>query len=555
VFNDIPGLEDRYLEVMVKLKAYEQEHLLDHYQKLDGESLSSFIEELNKLDFDKMDKERKKLDQKKEQDKITPYPAKHLHDLRTTASETKATWRKKGLEAISRGEVAVVLVAGGQGTRLGFNKPKGMYNIGLPSNKTLFQLQAEKIQKLRALARKYTKKNKDSTIPAPRIPWYIMTSEATHSETVDFLLSGKDAKIHRGNLPREDVKCFRQGMMPCVSKDGKKILLSSVGKIAESPNGNGGLYSALAHSGILKEMKESGIKYVHAYCVDNALTKIADPYFIGFCIDTKADAANKVLPKREPNERVGVMCLRNDEPGVCEYSEITERNKNMRDRSGNLVFGAANICSHFFTTEFLVKFIKEEGGNLPFHIARKAIPTIDEAGRPFKPSQPNGIKMEMFIFDIFAFAENVKCLMVPRASEFSPVKNKPGVGKMDAPDVARADVNRYHISLLKSAGYQISTTAPQGRGAVSMEFNESSFTEQTLKDFSRLNSFGAPKFVLVYGAYVDDGSGRRESWCPDTTTAMGLINKELKDVFANGTYFMLKLPVERQGSSVSRLLL
>eukprot|EP00466_Bigelowiella_natans_P008401 jgi/Bigna1/89858/estExt_fgenesh1_pg.C_560143 len=358
VFNDIPGLEDRYLEVMVRLKAYEQEHLLDHYQKLDGESLSSFIEELNKLDFDKMDKERKKLDQKKEQDKITPYPAKHLHDLRTTASETKATWRKKGLEAISRGEVAVVLVAGGQGTRLGFNKPKGMYNIGLPSNKTLFQLQAEKIQKLRALARKYTKKNKDSTIPAPRIP---CNDDNGGGDELMVM------KIHRGNLPREDVKCFRQGMMPCVSKvggrcnslyfiylkDGKKILLSSVGKIAESPNGNGGLYSALAHSGILKEMKESGIKYVHAYCVDNALTKIADPYFIGFCIDTKADAANKVLPKREPNERVGVMCLRNDEPGVCEYSEITERNKNMRDRSGNLVFGAANICSHFFTTEYL----------------------------------------------------------------------------------------------------------------------------------------------------------------------------------------------------------
>mmetsp|Transcript_497 Transcript_497/g.728 ORF Transcript_497/g.728 Transcript_497/m.728 type:complete len:218 (-) Transcript_497:535-1188(-) len=136
--------------------------------------------------------------------------------------------------------------------------------------------------------------------------------------------------------------------------------------------------------------------------------------------------------------------------------------------------------------------------------------------------------------------------MVSRASEFSPVKNKPGIGKMDAPDVARADVNRYHISLLKAAGYQIT---PQGRGgAVITEVMESEFSRQTLEDFSRLNnSLGAPKFVLVYGAYVDIGNGKRESWCPDTTIAMGLINKELKDVFAESTYFMLKLPVERHG--------
>jgi len=530
-------LHSMILEVRAKLQAYQQEHLLDYTGLLSPVQLRAFLDELNGLNLDALEADLLTLE-KKGEDEISPFPFKALADLRSAEKSSRDKWRRLGLDAIRSGEVAVVLVAGGQGTRLGYNKPKGMYNIGLPSNKSLFQLQAEKIQTLRYLAAG------DRSATPSSLPWYVMTSDATHEETVEFLFRHKDAEQHRGGLPARDVKCFPQAMMPCVAMDKKKLMLATPGSLAKSPNGNGGIYQALRDHGILGDMQNRGIKYIHVYCVDNALTKLADPYFIGYCIDAKADAANKVLPKRAPTERVGVMCLRNGKPGVCEYSEISEENMNLRDKRGDLVYGAANICSHFFTTEFLAKFLGNGRGTLPFHVAKKKIPTVGPDGKwPLKPTENNGIKLEMFIFDIFAKAENMKCFMVPRESEFSPVKNAPGIGKMDAPDVARSDVNRYHISLLKTAGFNI----PEYKTTI-QEVTEAEFSESTLDKLTELNTLGAPKFVLIYAELIGGGMlTRSKSWCPDCVTALPLIEGELKT--ADRPYHMLKLPVKKEGYS------
>lgn len=331
-------------------------------------------------------------------------------------------WFDIGLETIAKNEVAVLLLAGGQGTRLGCSDPKGCYDIGLPLGKTLFQIQAEKILKVQQLAKeKFPESN-------PKVQWYIMTSGATREATEQHF----EKKDHFG-LAADQITFFNQGTLPCFSLDGSKILMGSKSSICESPDGNGGLYKAIAKANLLDDFRKKNIKHIHMYCVDNCLVKVADPLFLGFAIERDFDLATKAVRKRDAAELVGLIVLdeQTQRPCVIEYSEISKELTEKPDPSDppKLYLRAANIVNHYYSVSLLEKMLDtwtSSQEHLPFHIAKKKIASIDlESGEFVKPEQPNGIKLEQFIFDVFPSValDKFGCLEVERAEEFSPLKN------------------------------------------------------------------------------------------------------------------------------------
>ena len=239
-----------------------------------------------------------------------------------------------------------------------------------------------------------------------------------------------------------------------------KVILETTSRVGVAPDGNGGVYAALRRPisssdksrTVLSDLSARKIRYVHTYCVDNCLVKIADPVFIGYCIHKQADCAAKVVPKAYPTESVGVVGRRGDKFSVLEYSEISKEQAERRDpKTGELAFRAANIVNHFYTTQFLheVESFEEE---LAFHIARKKIPHVDmTSGEQIKPAKPNGMKLEMFVFDVFPFTKHFAVLEVARNEEFSPLKNAPGTGS-DDPDTSRRDLLAQHKRFLEGAG-------------------------------------------------------------------------------------------------------
>lgn len=344
--------------------------------------------------------------------------------------QESATWAALGLEAISRGDVAVILMAGGQGTRLGSSSPKGCYDIGLPSHKSLFQIQAEKLLRVQQLAN-------DKHGTNAKVPWYIMTSEPTRKATESFF---KDHSFF--GLDAGQVIFFNQGTLPCFDLTGEKILLEDADTIAQSPDGNGGLYKAIYTNGLLDDFGTRGIKHIHMYCVDNVLVRVADPVFLGFAIENKFDLATKAVRKRDAAESVGLIVLdtESQRPAVVEYSEISKELAEQTDASGLLSLRAANIVNHYYSVELLNRRIDSWIDNqefLPFHIAQKKIPSLDINGVFHKPAEANGIKLEQFIFDVFKDIplEKFGCLEVERTEEFSPLKNASGA-KNDTPETS-----------------------------------------------------------------------------------------------------------------------
>lgn len=373
-------------------------------------------------------------------------PCRDVTSLSTASAEDKAGWYNAGLRGIAAGHLAVLILAGGQGTRLGSSKPKGEYNIGLPSQKPLFQLQAERVIKLKSLAAAAT-----GAAGAVSYPVYVMTSPMTDADTRSYWI-----EHDYFGLPKEDVVFFSQGTLPCLTEDGK-IILETGSHVAAAPDGNGGIYRALHLSGAVADMERRGVQGVHVFAVDNAIVKAGDPTFCGFCLQRAADVGSKACPKAGPHEKVGVLCLRDGVYSVVEYSEMDKATAEMRDDKGQLLFNAGNICIHYYSLGFLQTACHPDRLPRVYHLARKAIPYADPdtgatVSKEVLAGKGNtGIKLESFIFDVFPAARAMAVLEISRDDEFSPVKNAPG-SKEDSPDTARAMIAKLHTTWLQQAG-------------------------------------------------------------------------------------------------------
>ncbi|PWN41811.1 putative UDP-N-acetylglucosamine pyrophosphorylase [Ceraceosorus guamensis] len=450
-------------ELKQRFDAAGQDHVFAFWSKLDAEERSKFQAQLEALDVKRVNAVYKKalegeaeaaaLAQQRTSLAAPPASSTFSSAGSGSGASEASKYRRRGLEAIAAGQVGVLLLAGGQGTRLGSSAPKGCYNIGLPSRKSLFQLQAERIRKLEELAGKEA-----------RIPWFIMTSGPTRQPTIEFFQQNEYF-----GLKAEDVIFFEQGTLPCLTMEGK-VMLASPSEIATAPDGNGGIYTALraplkgaggAADGetVISTLQSRGVKYLHAFGVDNCLVKVGDPTFVGLCIERGVCAGVKTVVKTDPAESVGVVAQRNGKWGVIEYSEIPKELSEARDEDGQLSFRAANIVNHFYTTDFLAKEVPAFESEMAFHIARKKIPTIDLAsGEAVKPSKPNGMKLELFIFDVFPFIKDLAVHEVARRSEFSPLKNAPNTG-VDDPQTSRRDLLAEQRRWLESAGAKINDAA------------------------------------------------------------------------------------------------
>ncbi|MGF1453123.1 MAG: UTP--glucose-1-phosphate uridylyltransferase [Opitutales bacterium] len=342
-----------------------------------------------------------------------------------------------GEDALRAGRVAAFTVAGGQGTRLGFDGPKGTFPVTPVRQATLFQLFAEKV---RAARERY----------AAAIPWFIMTSEINHEATELFFRENNFF-----GLPGDDVVFFRQGLMPAISPEGK-ILLEDKGKIAMSPDGHGGSLRALVRSGACKRMAESGIDFISYFQVDNPLVKCLDPAFIGYHLNSGSEMSSKMLPKAYPKEKVGNFAVMDDKTCVIEYSDLPDELAEKRTADGDLAFNGGSIAIHILDRQFVERI----GGDntdvkLPFHRANKKVAVYDPGeGKPVKPDKPNGVKFEMFVFDALPFARHPIIIETAREDDFSPVKNAEGV---DSPASARADQLREAGRWLRNAGATIAT--------------------------------------------------------------------------------------------------
>lgn len=439
-----PINEEELKELRQKYEKAGQEHVFAFYDDLKPQEKSSLYEQAKEFDPEHINKladtalnppkkEKKDDGEEDEKDKpdLKPLPDSATSSVLDSDEKDLKKWYDDGLDLVAENKVGVVLMAGGQGTRLGSSAPKGCYDIGLPSRKSLFQMQAERIYKVQELAKK--KAGKDSVT----VPWYVMTSGPTRKPTEDFFKEHKYFGLDEAN-----VFIFEQGVLPCISNEGK-ILLESKAKIAVAPDGNGGIYQGLIKSGAVSDMKKRGVEHIHAYCVDNCLVRVADPTFIGFSASKSVDIATKVVRKRNAKESVGLILQKNGKPDVVEYSEIDSETAEAKDGSNSdlLKFRAANIVNHYYSFSFL-ESIPEWSHKLPHHVAKKKIPCIDtESGEQVKPEKPNGIKLEQFVFDCFPFLEMEKfaCMEVKREDEFSPLKNAKGTGE-DDPDTSKKHI-------------------------------------------------------------------------------------------------------------------
>ncbi|CAM6109131.1 unnamed protein product [Calypogeia fissa] len=427
------GLPQALLE---RLKDYGQEQTLVAWDDLTPNQRDLLVQDLESIDLPRVTRiVKKSLRPRIEKADPQPVPESDVGTLELRSQEDRERWWGMGLKAIADGMLAVLLLSGGQGTRLGSLEPKGCFQIGLPSGKSLFQLQAERVLRIQSLASQLMAAGK-----LVRIPCYIMTSPFTDSATRTFFANRKYF-----GLDPDQVKFFEQGSLPCISKDGRFIMASPY-KVARAPDGNGGVYAALKSSGCLDDMSKRGIKYVDIYSVDNALVRVADPLFLGYCLEKGAPTAAKVIKKAFPQEKVGVFaCRGNGGPvAVLEYSELDPTLQfAINQETGRLAFKWSNICMHLFSLEFLNTIVEELEKDSIYHLAEKNVEAVD--------GPTPGIKLEQFIFDSLPYASSVALFEVTREEEFAPVKNAPGTN-VDSPDTARTMLLRLHLNWVADAG-------------------------------------------------------------------------------------------------------
>ncbi len=402
------------------LQKYGQEHVILAYDRANDETKKKILEQVSRIDFEQL-KELYELTKRKIKFENSIIEPISYVDSQKLTDEEKRTYINSGEEIIKSGKLAVVTMAGGQGTRLGHNGPKGTFDIGLESHKSLFEIL---IDNLKETMQKYN----------IVIPWYIMTSEENNQDTINFF------KEHNYfDYPKESVEMFfKQGELPMVDEEGK-VIINEKGIIKEAADGHGGVFEAIFRNGVLNNMKNKGVEWVFIGGVDNPLIKMTDPLFIGFAVENNFMVASKTLKKAYPEEKVGVFCKKDGKPYVIEYTEISEEQANQRDENNELIYGESHVLLNLFNIDILEK-IKEF--KLPYHCAHKKSTYTNTNGEIIKPNEPNAYKFESFIFDAFSMIPEVGLLRGKREDEFSPVKNAEG---NDSPEVARKMYEDYQL--------------------------------------------------------------------------------------------------------------
>ena len=394
-------------EAKVILKKYNQEHLLNGFDNLDENKKDKLLEQILNVNFELINSLYANTKKQNLENNDVIEPMDYL-DKNKLYDDYKY-YENIGKHAIENGKLAAVTMAGGQGTRLGHNGPKGTYDIGLDSHKSLFELLADA---LKEAGKKYD----------VIIPWFIMTSRENNEETIKFFGYQRDKNIF----------FFIQGELPMVDTEGK-ILIGEDGLIKQAADGHGGIYEALVRNGMTEKMKQLGIEWVFIGGVDNCLVKMVDPVLMGLAIDKGVTVACKSIVKANPHEKVGVFCKRNGKPGVIEYSEITDEMAEATDENGELLYGESHILCNLFNIEAIERMGKTP---LPYHSAFKKAKYIDKDGNLVVPDSPNAYKFEAFLFDAFGEVDDMAILRVKREEEFAPVKNADDAG-VDCPSTAR----------------------------------------------------------------------------------------------------------------------
>ena len=403
---------DENLETIRKtLKKYSQEHLLNGYERLDDVKKKQLLDQIKTTDFELINNLYNNTKKKTETSNDTISPIEFLDKEKLNGYYR--SFQETGEKAIRAGKLATVTMAGGQGTRLGHNGPKGTFDIGLESHKSLFELLSEGIKEE---AKKY----------GVTIPWFIMTSRENNEETIKFFEKNKCF----GYQKDKNLFFFKQGELPMVDTEGK-ILIGEDGLIKEAADGHGGIYESLVKRGMTEKMKQMGIEWVFIGGVDNCLVKMVDPVLMGIAIDKKVTVACKSVVKANPHERVGVFCKRNGKPNVIEYTEITNEMAEAVDENGELLYGESHILCNLFSVDAIERMGAKP---LPYHSAFKKAKYIDKEGNLVVPDSPNAYKFEAFLFDAFSVVDEMAILRVKREEEFAPVKNAEGV---DSPETAR----------------------------------------------------------------------------------------------------------------------
>ncbi|HOA53595.1 MAG TPA: UDPGP type 1 family protein [Thermogutta sp.] len=420
-----------YKDLKALLEPFQQTHLLAGWEDLSEEGRARLAAQIRELDLP--------LIARLFRDRNLPIDIASLVERAVSprgvrldsegAGLSPADAYRLGQGVLQRGEVAALLVAGGQGTRLGFPHPKGMFPIGPISGHSLFQIHVEKV-----LAR-----SRKAGCP---IPLAVMTSPATHQETVEFF-----SRHGRFGLPEEDLYFFCQGTMPSVDAATGKILLSAPGDLALSPDGHGGMLAAIIRSGTLEKLASRGIKYLFYFQVDNPLVDILSPSAIGYHIYFGSEMSTEVVAKETPFDRVGNVIEVDGRLYVVEYSDLPDELAQKRSPDGRLLLWAGSIGVHIINVDFLFRMY-EQVDALPYHLAYKKVPYYDPASGPVTPTKPNAIKFERFIFDLIPHAKNAIVIEVNAAQHFAPLKNAPGADR-DTPEHVRQQMIALHRSWLE----------------------------------------------------------------------------------------------------------
>lgn len=394
-----------YQEAYDKLEKYGQLHVLKYYDELSGYEKEALLEQIENTDLAVLEQCRHK-EELNPRGKITPISVMQLAEIESG----REAYTRTGLEAIRAGKVGAVLLAGGMGTRLGSDAPKGVYNIGLTKEVFIFQRLVENLLDVVHEAGAW-------------IPLYVMTSDKNHEATTAFF----EEKNYFGYQP-DYVTFFMQDMAPAADYSGK-VYMEEKWKMSTSPNGNGGWFLSMMKWGVTDQIREAGVEWLNVFAVDNVLQRIADPCFVGATIATDSAVGAKVVKKNAPDEKVGAICLEDGRPSIVEYYEMTEELMNATDERGEPAYNFGVILNYLFRVKDLEEIVARK---LPLHIVEKKIPYLDDNGMAVKPETPNGYKFEQLVLDMIHELDSCLPYEVVRNREFAPIKNKTGIDSVES---------------------------------------------------------------------------------------------------------------------------